>query len=224
MLVLCDISHSRNNTLLFSLSLSDIHIDCRRYKEYNTPSMLGQLTDLKLNALGVAEKDVRRLVLSAVRKAGYRAVPLSGSASAAQSGSTQTQSSTAGPSSAPSASQSEVCTRLEPFSSSVQGNLARSVDEKAVYGGALPLCVGTCARPWLAVEYECDTIMTGLLCTGLQRLKKRKRKRDDDLNEFLPDRPPDEGETFGSLDFHEVLDEEVRLRSCRTAHFATAFL
>ena len=42
----------------------------------------------------------------------------------------------------------------------------------------------------------------------LQRPRK-KRKRDDDLNEFLPDRPPDDGELYGSLEFEEVLDEEV---------------
>ena len=42
----------------------------------------------------------------------------------------------------------------------------------------------------------------------LQRPRK-KRKRDDDLNEFLPDRPPDGGELYGSLDFKEALDEEV---------------
>ncbi|KIJ70041.1 hypothetical protein HYDPIDRAFT_171956 [Hydnomerulius pinastri MD-312] len=38
---------------------------------------------------------------------------------------------------------------------------------------------------------------------------KKKRKRDDDLNEFLPEAPPDEASTYGSLDFGEVLDEEV---------------
>ncbi|THH08656.1 hypothetical protein EW145_g2574 [Phellinidium pouzarii] len=47
---------------------------------------------------------------------------------------------------------------------------------------------------------------------GPSRLGKkpssRKRKRDDDLNEFLPDGPPDEGATLGSFEFKEVLDEE----------------
>lgn len=42
---------------------------------------------------------------------------------------------------------------------------------------------------------------------------RKKRKRDEDRNEFLPDRPRDELEeqAVGSLDFNEVLDEEVRL-------------
>ena len=44
---------------------------------------------------------------------------------------------------------------------------------------------------------------------------KRKRKRDQDRNEFLPDRSRDELEeqSVGSLEFNEVLDEEVRAAS-----------
>ena len=38
---------------------------------------------------------------------------------------------------------------------------------------------------------------------------QKKRKRDDDLNDLLPDRPPEEGDSYGSLEFNEVLDEEV---------------
>lgn len=40
---------------------------------------------------------------------------------------------------------------------------------------------------------------------------RRKRKRVEDRNEFLPDRPSDELEeqAYGSLEFNEVLDEEV---------------
>ncbi len=44
----------------------------------------------------------------------------------------------------------------------------------------------------------------------MKKAKKQKRKRDDDLNEFLPDRPRQEGDSYGSLEFNEVLDEEVR--------------
>ena len=40
-------------------------------------------------------------------------------------------------------------------------------------------------------------------------LAGKKRKRDDDLNEFLPDHAPDDGESYGSLEFNEILDEEV---------------
>ncbi|KAI0268245.1 hypothetical protein BC834DRAFT_868576 [Gloeopeniophorella convolvens] len=43
------------------------------YKEYNTPTRLGELTDPKLTSLGVSDKDDRRLVLSTLNAAGYRA-------------------------------------------------------------------------------------------------------------------------------------------------------
>lgn len=38
---------------------------------------------------------------------------------------------------------------------------------------------------------------------------KKKRKRSDDTNEFLPDGPTDEASKYGSLEFNEVLDEDV---------------
>lgn len=48
---------------------------------------------------------------------------------------------------------------------------------------------------------------------------KRKRKRDEGRNEFLPDRPRDEldEQAVGSLVFNEVLDEEVRVRLSRSS-------
>lgn len=42
-----------------------------RFKGYNTPALLAQLDDAKLQVLGVKDKDLRRLFLTAVRKAGY---------------------------------------------------------------------------------------------------------------------------------------------------------
>jgi hypothetical protein len=42
-----------------------------RYKEYNIPSQLGGLTDSKLAASGLTDKEDRKLVLAAFRKAGY---------------------------------------------------------------------------------------------------------------------------------------------------------
>ncbi|KAH9844273.1 uncharacterized protein C8Q71DRAFT_793820 [Rhodofomes roseus] len=59
------------------------------YKTHNTPSQLGQLTDGKLKAAGVDDKDVRKLVLAAIRKSGYK-VPAAGPSSrnAAQNTST----------------------------------------------------------------------------------------------------------------------------------------
>jgi hypothetical protein len=43
------------------------------YKEFNTPARLGELTDSKLLSLGVSDKEDRRLVLSTLNAAGYRA-------------------------------------------------------------------------------------------------------------------------------------------------------
>ena len=43
------------------------------YKDFNTPARLGELTDSKLLSLGVLDKEDRRLVLSALNAAGYRA-------------------------------------------------------------------------------------------------------------------------------------------------------
>jgi len=43
------------------------------YKEFNTPARLGELTDPKLLSLGISDKEDRRLVLAALKNAGYRA-------------------------------------------------------------------------------------------------------------------------------------------------------
>ena len=44
------------------------------YKDYNTPARLGELTNSRLLSLGVSDKEDRRLVLSALSAAGYRAI------------------------------------------------------------------------------------------------------------------------------------------------------
>lgn len=41
------------------------------YKEYNTPSKLGQLSEVKLKAAGVDDKEDRSLIMQALRKVGY---------------------------------------------------------------------------------------------------------------------------------------------------------
>ncbi|KAG6333721.1 hypothetical protein ID866_5364 [Astraeus odoratus] len=43
------------------------------YKEFYTPSALAQLDDAKLNVFGVDDKELRKSVLAAIRKAGYTA-------------------------------------------------------------------------------------------------------------------------------------------------------
>lgn len=51
-----------------------------RYKEFNTASLLAQLTDVKLKACGVEDKETRKAVLAAIRKVGYNVQPPSTSA------------------------------------------------------------------------------------------------------------------------------------------------
>ncbi|KAG6890538.1 hypothetical protein C0992_000798 [Termitomyces sp. T32_za158] len=41
---------------------------------------------------------------------------------------------------------------------------------------------------------------------------KRKRKRPGDVNEFLPKGPTDEAANYGSLDFGEIVDEEILMK------------
>ncbi|KAI9063276.1 hypothetical protein FKP32DRAFT_1592727 [Trametes sanguinea] len=113
------------------------------YKTHNTPQQLSMLTDFSLESAGVAEKELRKQVLAAVRKAGYKG---------------KNSSSAAGPSKSAASS-----------SSSAAKPSATKVDSKP----------------------------------------QRKRKRDDDLNEFLPSRPREEADVHGSLEFNEILDEEV---------------
>ncbi|KAG0709713.1 hypothetical protein DFH29DRAFT_885492 [Suillus ampliporus] len=123
------------------------------YKEFNTPNLLAQLTDTKLIVCGVEDKETRKLVLAAIRKAGYTARPSSG-------------------------------TKPKKKSDKSGGS-----DGQPVAGPSEPRVANT----------------VQLLTTPV----KRKRKRDDDLNEFLPDGPPDEAAAYGSLEFNEVLDEAV---------------
>jgi hypothetical protein len=122
------------------------------YKESNTTSLLAQLTDVKLKVSGVEDKETRKLVLAAIRKAGYTAQP-SGSKSKAKS------------------------------------DKSRSLDEQPVAGPSE-------SRVATAVHVVTTPV-------------KRKRKWDDDLNELLPDGPPDEAAAYGSLEFNEVLDEAI---------------
>ncbi|KAI0661016.1 hypothetical protein C8Q70DRAFT_1044290 [Cubamyces menziesii] len=115
------------------------------YKTHSSAEQLSMLTDFSLESAGVAEKDLRKQVLAAVRKAGYKAKStgkVSGSNASRSSASSSTSAAKAG----------------------------SSKDD---------------ARP------------------------QRKRKRDDDLNELLPSKPSEDGDGYGSLEFNEVLDEEV---------------
>ncbi|KAG1752714.1 uncharacterized protein EDB91DRAFT_1234689 [Suillus paluster] len=122
------------------------------YKQFHTPRLLAQLTDAKLIVCNVEDKETRKIVLAAIRKAGY---------TAQSSGAKQKQKS----------------------------DKSRGLDEQPVAGPSQPRVANT----------------VQLLTTPT----KRKRKWDDDLNELLPDGPPDEAAACGSLEFNEVLDEAV---------------
>ncbi|KAJ6628697.1 hypothetical protein B0H10DRAFT_1940108 [Mycena sp. CBHHK59/15] len=109
------------------------------YKNYNTPAKLSQVDEVKLLAAGIEDKDSRKMILAALRKAGYGAKA------------DRSNQSQAGPS-----------------------NLG---------------------RPMTAVE---------IVTTPT----KRKRKRTDDVNEFLSV-PKDESSEYGNLEFNELLDEDI---------------
>ncbi|KAF8517789.1 hypothetical protein JB92DRAFT_2809579 [Gautieria morchelliformis] len=117
-----------------------IAVASKIYKTCNTPAALGQLTDGTLSALYVADKEHRKLVLAAVKKAGYKA------------GSTIRDPATAASS-------------------------AAALTKPSTSNATKPL--------------------------------PKKRKRDDDLNELLPEGPRDEGAYCGSLEFDELLDEQA---------------
>ncbi|KAL5530672.1 GLN1 [Sanghuangporus sanghuang] len=85
---------------------------------------------------------------------------------------------------------------------------------KAGYKSSGPGAAGAAARPRAIGGSVAQTSSAG---AGPSRLGKkstqspRKRKRDDDLNEPLPNGPDNESTSLGSLDFNEVLDEETLL-------------
>ncbi|KLO08268.1 hypothetical protein SCHPADRAFT_916979 [Schizopora paradoxa] len=108
------------------------------YKTYNTPAALAGLTDGKLSALGVDAKEDRKMVLAAVKKAGYKVNVKDGA-----------------------------------------GN-RRGVN--AVAGPSTPK-----AKP-----------------NGT-----RKRKREEVLEDLLPEGPKDESALFGNFEFKEQFDEDV---------------
>jgi hypothetical protein len=58
---------------VLEIIFSDSTLHCR-YKNFNTPAMLSQLTDVKMKAAGIDDKDLRKSVLAAFRKAGYKAL------------------------------------------------------------------------------------------------------------------------------------------------------
>ncbi|KAA1466444.1 hypothetical protein DENSPDRAFT_925863 [Dentipellis sp. KUC8613] len=123
------------------------------YKEFCTPERLGQLTDVKLTSLGVAEKEDRKLVLSAIAKAGYR--------------------------------EGVIATVKEKERKKRKASGGQDVEEGASKPG-----------PSSQIKHAAPA-------------PKRRRKQNDGRNELLPDKPADEGATFGSLDFEELRDEQI---------------
>jgi len=73
--------------------------------------MLSQLTDVKLKSVGMDNKDDRRLVLAAIRKAGYIFKKKS-SESVSQNGSTGENTAIAGPSNSAQLNAVQVAVRI----------------------------------------------------------------------------------------------------------------
>ncbi|KAL4076062.1 hypothetical protein J3A83DRAFT_4089915 [Scleroderma citrinum] len=110
------------------------------YKEFNTATALAQLDDAKLNVLGIEDKELRKIVLAAIHKAGYTIKPR-----------------------------------------------VKAVAETSPSDSKLSIAITP---------------------------RKKKRKRDDDLDNESLETPPDDASTYGNLDFEEILDEDVlRTRS-----------
>ncbi|THH32881.1 hypothetical protein EUX98_g1289 [Antrodiella citrinella] len=127
----------------------------KTYKKYNTRTSLAQLDDLKLSSAGVTDKEERKLVLAALKKAGYKKT-----APAVDPGAPSTITSS-------SRTRGKVKTGANHSGTSLQ------------------------SQPGEA-----------------QKGAKKKRKRDDTLNDYLPDHAPDDGESYGTLSFNEILDEK----------------
>lgn len=58
---------------------------CDRYKQYNTRAALSFLTDFDLEKAGVAEKDLRKQIIMALKKAGYKGNATAGKSKAGPS-------------------------------------------------------------------------------------------------------------------------------------------
>ncbi|KAI0053579.1 hypothetical protein FA95DRAFT_1552062 [Auriscalpium vulgare] len=129
------------------------------YKDFNTSARLGELTDTQLSSLGVADKDDRKLVLSAVVASGYR----EGAVTAAK----------------------EKEAKKRKLTAKSKGLHEESQEAE---GSSRAKRVGRVPQP---------------------RTVQKKRKRDDTKNEFLPEKPAEEGAELRSLDFDEILDEDV---------------
>ncbi|KAJ7228585.1 hypothetical protein GGX14DRAFT_547571 [Mycena pura] len=125
-----------NNSLSMAKAMA---VAGKIYKEFNTPLKLSQLDEVKLLAFGIEEKDLRKQVLAAFRKAGY------------------------GPKASASRSAAGPSSQAEPCMTTVE---------------------------------------------ALTTPSKRKRKRTEDVNEFLPG-PKDASVDLGNLEFNEILDEDI---------------
>ncbi|KAH9977767.1 hypothetical protein BGW80DRAFT_1435486 [Lactifluus volemus] len=139
------------------------------YKDFNTPARLGELTDSKLRSLGISDKDDRRLVLSALNAAGYRAIAVN------------------------DARQRESKKRRRNSDVAASPSPPKSGESSTV------------------INYPPSTTLL-----SPSSLKKRKRHAASSRveNELLPGPALDEGAALGSLDFHEILDEDaLKLKS-----------
>lgn len=142
---------------------------------------MARLTDTALKSLGIEEKDLRRLILAALKKANWNLTDPTGVQASAHPkvGDIKSVGSAALPStSGPGRSKPKV--RLHsPYQDDSIGQLT----------------------PW---QRQASTTAS----PGSTTAQKRKRSTVDDE---LPDRPPEEVESakYGNFDFEDVLNEDV---------------
>lgn len=163
-----------------------------RYKEVNTPNSLGELTDVKLVSLGVSEKEDRKLVLGAVSKAGYRAKVVE-KVKTEEGRKRKTSGSSALP--AGNAEETKPSTATASGSSVVSTLL---VSESRFVHCERYSCMHNCSQSYPTKKAATPS-----------PAKKRKITKKNDQNEFLPDKIREQGDEVGSLEFDEILDEEV---------------
>lgn len=150
-----------------------------RFKEINTPSELGKLTDAKLQRLGVESKEDRKLALEAIKKAGFVSkAPTNSVARTAKNGKVM----------------------------AVGGAIAQT--EASTPGAGPSRLVGKVNDYSAARRFNASEVLT-LWQKEKASPKPNKRKRDEDLDQDLPSGPQNETLLLGNLDFNEELNEEV---------------
>jgi hypothetical protein len=166
------------------------------YKEFNTPARLGELTDSKLLSLGVSDKEDRRLVLSALNAAGYRTLAVT------------------------NAKHREAKKRRVANANRTPGAQKDGDGDDDDDGDGDGISLSPGGDPSTPPKTQQQSPLPTPSSSSSSR---KKRKRGDattpssssrlrlEENEFLPSPATDDdgSAALGSLDFHELLDEDT---------------